>query len=105
MHVFFFFSLFLIFSETLEHDKKASLVSCQSISSPLEPELSGLSSLDRSFMPAKTEIELYPLDFPVLDDTTFLKILSLRKNQLTGDFPCDFINLKNSTHLHRFSRS
>ncbi|KAF8086233.1 hypothetical protein N665_0631s0008 [Sinapis alba] len=29
-----------------------------------------------------------------------LKILSLRKNQLSGGLPCDFINLKNLTHLY-----
>ncbi|KAH0909460.1 hypothetical protein HID58_032781, partial [Brassica napus] len=84
MHVFFFFSLFLIFSETLEHDKKASLVSCHSISSPLEPELSGLSSLDRSFMPAKTEIELYPLDFPLAFWVYKMMITCFGKARLSG---------------------
>ncbi|KAF8109745.1 hypothetical protein N665_0092s0017 [Sinapis alba] len=77
MHVFFFslfLSFVLIFSETLEHDKKA------------------LSSFLSNF---SVSLHRWNQSSPVC-----LKIQSLRKNQLNGDIPCDIINLKNLTHLY-----
>ncbi|KAG2277453.1 hypothetical protein Bca52824_060008 [Brassica carinata] len=42
------------------------------------------------------DTESYPLDCLRLDST----ILSLGNNQLTGELPSDFVNLKNLTHLY-----
>ncbi|CAA7053800.1 unnamed protein product [Microthlaspi erraticum] len=114
---FFFFSLILCFalvsSETLQDDKKA-LLEFLSIfnlslhrwnqSSPVCHTWTGVScskNQDRI-----TSVRLPGIGFNglipphTISRLSSLKILSLRKNQLTGEFPSDFTNLKNLTHLY-----
>lgn len=113
----FFFSLILCFalvsSETLVDDKKALLDFLSSFSlslhrwnqsSPVCHTWTGVScseTQDRIVSVRLPGIGFNGVVPPLtISRLSSLKILSLRKNQLTGDFPSDFINLKNLTHLY-----
>ncbi|ESQ28941.1 hypothetical protein EUTSA_v10024075mg [Eutrema salsugineum] len=115
----FFFSLslilcfVLIFSETLEDDKKALLDFLSNFNLSLHRwnQSSPVCHLWTGVTCSENRDRIVSLRLPgvgfngsiplfTISRLSALKILSLRKNQFTGEFPCDFINLKNLTHLY-----
>lgn len=117
MHIFFFFSLFLCFvlisSQTLDDDKKALLTFLSHFnssllrwnqSSPVCHLWTGVScnaNRDRIVSVRLPAVGFNGLIPPfTITRLSSLKFLSLRNNHFTGDFPSDFINLKNLTHLY-----
>lgn len=114
---FFFFSLILcfvlIFSQTLEDDKNALLDFLSNFnssllrwnqSSPVCDRWTGVAcsqNRDRIVSLRLPAVGFNGLIPPLtISRLSSLKILSLRKNQFTGEFPSDFINLKSLTHLY-----
>ncbi|KAF8086238.1 hypothetical protein N665_0631s0013 [Sinapis alba] len=116
MQVFFFFFSFilcfaLILSETLEDDKKSLLDFLSHFnlslhrwnqSSPVCRRRTGVTCSRNRIVSVRLPEAGFNGSIPPFTITRLssLKILSLRKNQLTGELPCDFINLKNLTHLY-----
>ncbi|KAL1209128.1 putative inactive receptor-like protein kinase [Cardamine amara subsp. amara] len=120
MQIFFFFfvtslilSFVLIFSQTLEDDKKAlfdffSNFNSSNLhwnqSSPVCDRWTGVTcseNRDRIVAVRLPAVGFNGFIPPLtISRLSSLKILSLRKNQFTGEFPSDFINLKNLTHLY-----
>ncbi|XP_010418476.1 PREDICTED: putative inactive receptor-like protein kinase At1g64210 [Camelina sativa] len=120
MHIFFFFffSLILCFvlissSQTLEDDKKALLDFLSHFSSshllwnqssPVCHRWTGVTcnaNRDRVVSVRLPAVGFNGLIPPfTISRLSSLKVLSLRKNHFTGDFPSDFINLNNLTHLY-----
>ncbi|KFK36585.1 hypothetical protein AALP_AA4G143000 [Arabis alpina] len=110
----FFFSLILcfvlIFSETIQEDKKALLDFDSSSllhwnkSSSVCDHWTGVTcngNKDRVVSIRLPGIGFNGLIPPfTISRLSSLKILSLRKNRFIGEFPSDFINLKNLTHLY-----
>ncbi|VVA93544.1 unnamed protein product [Arabis nemorensis] len=114
----FFFSLILcfvlIFSETIENDKKALLDFLATFDSSSLLRWNQSSSVcDRwtgvtcsGKRDRVVSVRLPGIGFNgtippfTISRLSSLKVLSLRKNQFTGEFPSDFINLKNLTHLY-----
>ncbi|CAF2039523.1 hypothetical protein HID58_032858 [Brassica napus] len=112
---FFFFSLVLcfalIFSETLEDDKRALLEFLSHFSLPLHRwnqssptchHWTGVTcSRNRIVSVRLPAVGLNGLIPPfTITRLSSLKILSLRNNQLSGELPSDFVNLKNLTRLY-----
>ncbi|KAG2302793.1 hypothetical protein Bca4012_061123 [Brassica carinata] len=117
MQVFYFFSFSLIlcfaliFSETLENDKRALLDFLSHFSLPLHRwnqssrtchQWTGVTCSQNRIvsvrLPGAGFNGLIP-PFTIIRLSS-LRILSLRNNQLTGELPSDFVNLKNLTHLY-----
>ncbi|KAF8092265.1 hypothetical protein N665_0418s0001 [Sinapis alba] len=112
---FFFFSLILcfalIFSETLEYDKRALLDFLSHFTIPLHRwnqssptchHWTGVTCSQNRIVSVRLPAAGFNGLIPPFTITRLssLKILSLRKNQLTGGIRSDFINLKNLTHLY-----
>ncbi|KAJ0265681.1 putative inactive receptor-like protein kinase [Hirschfeldia incana] len=116
MQVYFFvFSLILcftlIFSETLENDKRALLDFLSHFTLPLHRwnqssptchQWTGVTCSGNRIVSLRLPAVGFNGLIPPFTITRLssLKILSLRKNQLTGELPSDFVNLKNLTHLY-----